>query len=241
MEKKIFLVVGDPRKLPEWVSWINDIYEGSQVFVATDGAEALNKMRNVPPNFLVTELDLPRLSGMELIRTTFREKEFQGVGVVAICDMPAHEAMIDDSVRGKLKILPQPVTRQALIEAMNACHSTQKADFSMRALGVGDVLFREGESASAAYLLKRGRLEAVRERDGKTVTLGEVLPGEFVGEMAHIGGEPRSATVRATEPSELVEIPLGMLDFLLFSKPTWTKALLRTLCKRLTQANERRF
>ena len=104
----------------------------------------------------------------------------------------------------------------------------------------GDVLFLEGEKAEAAFLVKAGKLEASRQADGSSILLGDILAGEFVGEMAHITGEPRSADVRATEETELVEIPCGTLDLLIFSKPTWTKSLLKTLCRRVKEANQRK-
>ncbi|MBL7688606.1 MAG: Crp/Fnr family transcriptional regulator, partial [Bdellovibrionaceae bacterium] len=61
---------------------------------------------------------------------------------------------------------------------------------------------------------------------------------EFVGEMAHINQEPRSASVKALEDCELIEIPNGSLDLVLFSKPAWAQALMRTLSRRLKRINE---
>ncbi|HEY8280477.1 MAG TPA: Crp/Fnr family transcriptional regulator, partial [Bdellovibrionota bacterium] len=87
------------------------------------------------------------------------------------------------------------------------------------------------------FLLKKGRLQAIRADKEKTTVLGEILPGEFVGEMAHITGESRSADVLASENSELVEIPVGTLDILLFSKPAWSRALMKTLAQRLRVTN----
>ena len=86
--------------------------------------------------------------------------------------------------------------------------------------------------------MKRGKLKVFLTIKGQRQQVGTVLPGEFVGEMAHITGEPRSADVEAVEETDLVEIPLGTLDNLLFSKPTWSKALMKTLARRLRDANK---
>jgi CRP-like cAMP-binding protein len=55
--------------------------------------------------------------------------------------------------------------------------------------------------------------------------------------MAHITGDTRSADVEAVENSELVDIPVGTLDILLFSKPIWARALMKTLAQRLRATN----
>jgi CRP-like cAMP-binding protein len=107
----------------------------------------------------------------------------------------------------------------------------------MKLLAPGEKLFRQGDPADLAYLVKSGLLRAYRMQDGKTLTLGDINPGEFVGEMAYINSEPRSADVEAVENCELIEIPLGTFDSLLFSKPTWSMALMKTLSKRLKTAN----
>jgi CRP-like cAMP-binding protein len=70
-------------------------------------------------------------------------------------------------------------------------------------LNVGDVLFREGEAARTLYVVSSGALEVVKRRGDGEVVLGAVLPGECVGEMSFIDMQPRSATVRATVPTEL--------------------------------------
>ena len=112
--------------------------------------------------------------------------------------------------------------------------------FYIRFLARGDVLIREGDHAEFVYILKHGELSAWREREGRRVELGKIEPGEFVGEMAYINGEPRTANVEALTECELVEIPLGSLDRLLHARPTWAKSLLYTLAKRLQEANERK-
>lgn len=219
-------------------------YEGCTIYYAQDGKEAFAKMENVVPHVLVTNVDLPRVSGIDLLLGTVREKRFSSVGIIAICDVPEPDPIADDVVRGKVKTIPQPVEEKALVDAVNVFLSRmpggKEAEFALKILKPGDILFREGEPSSCAYLLKKGKLQVSLPKGGSKVSVGLVLPGEFVGEMAHITGEPRSATVEALEVSELVEIPTGTLDLLIFSKPAWAKALLKTLCKRLKESNNKK-
>lgn len=217
-------------------------YEGSVVYFASDGAEALSKMKNVVPHVLVTNLELQKISGTDLVRSIMKDKEFQNVSVIALSDVPDRETFADDVTRGRLKFLSKETDSVSLFDAVAKAlqNSTiTNSEFIVRKLNIGDLLFREGDPADKAFLVKKGRLRAFHAADGRKTTLGSIGPGEFVGEMAHINGEPRSASVEVVEECELVEIPLGTLDLLIFSKPSWTKALLKTLCKRLTEANKK--
>ncbi|MEX2443864.1 MAG: cyclic nucleotide-binding domain-containing protein [Alkalispirochaeta sp.] len=63
----------------------------------------------------------------------------------------------------------------------------------------GTRLIRQGEEGDALYLLSSGRLEAVDETQDRV--LGEITPGEIVGETALLTDEPRGATVRAVSDS----------------------------------------
>ena len=68
--------------------------------------------------------------------------------------------------------------------------------------GAGELVVRQSEAGSSMFVVARG--EAV-------VTLGErdvttISPGGFFGEMSLLTGEPRTASVRTTVDSELLEI-----------------------------------
>ncbi len=77
-----------------------------------------------------------------------------------------------------------------------------------RRLAPGEELVREGELAGELYVLLSGRADVSR-RDPRGVehVIGSVQPGEIVGEMALLEGRPRSASVRATEPCEVLVLP----------------------------------
>lgn len=75
-------------------------------------------------------------------------------------------------------------------------------------LEVGQELFREGEAGSSLYLIDEGELEVIR--GGVRVAI--LTPGESVGEMAVVTGAPRTATIRALEPTRLFYIPKPAFD-----------------------------
>jgi CRP-like cAMP-binding protein len=60
----------------------------------------------------------------------------------------------------------------------------------------GEVIIREGEAGEELFLISEGEVEVLRD-DHEVARLG---PAEFFGEGALITGQPRNATVVATEP-----------------------------------------
>jgi len=78
-------------------------------------------------------------------------------------------------------------------------------------LAGGDWLFRQGEEADALYLLTRGRLQVWIEHGadgGETDSrlLGEVAPGDCVGEIGLLTGGARTAGIRAIRDSQLLKL-----------------------------------
>jgi lysophospholipid hydrolase len=69
-----------------------------------------------------------------------------------------------------------------------------------------EALMRTGEPGDSMYLLVTGRLRAaVSVEDGDEKVVGEIEPGELVGEMEIITGEPRAASVYADRDALLLK------------------------------------
>ena len=69
----------------------------------------------------------------------------------------------------------------------------------------GDCVFKEGDAGKEMFILVSGELSAcASQSDGTDRWLFDVSPGDFFGEMSIIVHEPRSATITATEDSELI-------------------------------------
>ncbi|MFW5933894.1 MAG: cyclic nucleotide-binding domain-containing protein [Actinomycetota bacterium] len=102
-------------------------------------------------------------------------------------------------------------------------------------LPAGEVLFTEGEAADAGYVLVNGRLAAERGVGHGPVTVGEVSPGELVGEQALIEGGERSATVHAIRDAELARISQPSWSILLSRHPSALAAIARIAITRARQ------
>ena len=62
----------------------------------------------------------------------------------------------------------------------------------------GTYIFREGSKADSCYVITKGKVQILKKtRKTGIVPLAGVKPGEFLGEMAMLSGEKRSASAMA--------------------------------------------
>src|SRR5678809_530187 len=61
----------------------------------------------------------------------------------------------------------------------------------------GEVIFREGEMGTEAYLLEEGRVRLIKKVRGTERSLMVLKPGDLFGESALLMGAPRSSTAIA--------------------------------------------
>ena len=93
-----------------------------------------------------------------------------------------------------------------------------------------ETLVRKGEPGSQAYVIMKGRLRiSSAGADGRETVLRIMDPGEVVGEIALLDGQPRSASMRALEPTELLVIQRRDLIPFLERHPKTAIKLLATL------------
>src|SRR6266404_2604802 len=70
-----------------------------------------------------------------------------------------------------------------------------------------DAVFHADESGDVFYLIREGQVKVTMiSPEGKEIILSILGVGDFFGEMALFDNEPRSATVIAIEPLEIVSI-----------------------------------
>lgn len=71
----------------------------------------------------------------------------------------------------------------------------------------GEWLFSQGDPGDSLYFLVRGRLQAwTQGEDAEPRLLGEVVPGDSVGEAGLLTGAPRSAGIQAIRDSLLIRL-----------------------------------
>ncbi len=155
--------------------------------------------------------------------------------------MPAHQgAQAPQQTDPPLALAPLEVARQLHAFTGPLDQETTAALASTLhhvSLSAGSLLFQEGESGDAVYFVLSGRLTVVVTRDdGQEVRIGEVGPGESVGEMALLSGEPRMATVRALEDSQLLRLSKAGYDTLVARAPHTLAVFARVMAGRLARS-----
>ncbi len=97
----------------------------------------------------------------------------------------------------------------------------------------GQEILRQGDVGVGAFIIHSGKVEVVQTRDGHDHRLRELGPGEFFGEMALLDEFPRSATVRAIEPTTCFGIMRWHFRGILESHPQIALAILPVLSRRI--------
>ncbi len=114
------------------------------------------------------------------------------------------------------------------------------ANIRMVDLYEGEILFNQGDIAKTLYLIEEGKIQIIREYDSKEeIVLATLGPGEVVGDLSMIVGEPRTARVVATEPTQLLALDRDTFFTTIGANPDMAVDVLIQLGLRLQAANLR--
>ncbi len=101
------------------------------------------------------------------------------------------------------------------------------------------VIFRTGDPGDSMYLVDFGNVcISITDADGQVVTLAELGPGEFFGEMSMLDGHGRSANATAMQDARLARLTRD--DFISFMESDVRIALelLTALTRRLRRTDD---
>lgn len=151
---------------------------GAAVVLACDGIEALDQLSQTVPDLALIDIEMPRLSGLEVIRTIRRAGS--GAETLTLIAVTAHGSAIANTLReaGADAILTKPVLSAAdlgqAISAARAAHSAPPtagvADFDPAQL---EHLLQTGGAALSQELLAR----LLADLGGVHRDLAAALPG----------------------------------------------------------------
>ena len=103
----------------------------------------------------------------------------------------------------------------------------------------GPHILGAGDPTDSLYILISGRIKVfMSDLDGKEVILSILEPNEFFGEMGLIDDRPRSASVVALEPCELICISKPDFKRCLAENFDMAMTVMRGLVKRLREADK---
>jgi CRP-like cAMP-binding protein len=102
----------------------------------------------------------------------------------------------------------------------------------------GETIFHQGDDADSLLVIEAGSARVVRYApDGKDAILAFLGAGDVVGEIACLGGLPRTATVEAVSEVSAKAAPRGELFALMRKEPELALGFVRLLCARLAQTD----
>jgi CRP-like cAMP-binding protein len=108
----------------------------------------------------------------------------------------------------------------------------------MRTFARDAVLMFQDEPDDRVMVLRDGRVKVARiEQDGRELMLSIRDPGDLLGELAFIDGEPRVATVTALEPVRAVVIPALVMRRHLETTPRIAVLLLAIVARRFRESS----
>jgi len=112
-------------------------------------------------------------------------------------------------------------------------------------VAAGGYFFREGEEARSLFVLMSGSVAVLRDWQGHELQLHRLAAGDCFGEMALMDLFPRSASVRAEEDCDALELTPAQL-LAVFERDAEQFALIqmnmgREVCRRLRAADDMLF
>ena len=110
--------------------------------------------------------------------------------------------------------------------------------FKLVELPAGGQALGEGEPGGSLFLVKSGAVEVKTTLHGEALVLARLGKHQFFGEVSFLTGVPRTATVHAVEPTELLKIEEAELRDLVRHHPFLKDVLSRYHLDRVTATAE---
>ena len=102
----------------------------------------------------------------------------------------------------------------------------------------GEKIVRRGQDGKSMFVIHRGAVNVQINEDGKINILRSLSEGDFFGEMGLFTGEPRTATVIATEETEVLEINHNCLKPILKANPDLVERFVEIIEERRVKLTE---
>jgi CRP-like cAMP-binding protein len=129
-----------------------------------------------------------------------------------------------------------PIRPREFLQALTADERRQLVSLGTTQLVEEDyVLMERGEEADRVLVVLSGSVAVLRDGE-RLATRG---PGSLIGEMSIVDHRPRSATVVAAEPSEILSIPANAFRSFLAQTAHAAMAVIEQLGRRLREADRR--
>jgi CRP-like cAMP-binding protein len=166
-------------------------------------------------------------------KSDLTEEDAPTVYVIPLEEIEIGEAEIIDAEPAPAERAREVLPRTPLFSDLSP-ESLQRLIERAKVLTLADdeIVCRQGEFSDDVYVVVEGAVRVMLERP-HAADLGTLGEGEFFGEVALLTGGPRSATVRAVGPTELLVIGRNVIGELIEHEPAVLTVVLRFLRERL--------
>ena len=114
MDKKV-LVVEDEQDIVEYMKdLLTD--NGYQVAAASNGKQALEKIREYHPDVILLDIQMPEETGVELYRKMFRDKQLQSIPVIVVSGMSA----ANWAINSRVPVIDKPIDEAVLLDQIES-------------------------------------------------------------------------------------------------------------------------
>lgn len=91
----------------------------SKFYEAGDGQDALHQMKENPPDLLVTDLTMPNMNGIELLKRISASPRLSGLPTLVVTSAGNEEQRKQLYDLGATRILSKPISPPMLVDAIN--------------------------------------------------------------------------------------------------------------------------
>jgi flavin-dependent dehydrogenase len=102
----------------------------------------------------------------------------------------------------------------------------------------GEIIVRQGDVGECMYFIQSGKVEVIRESDGKDVKLAELGQGEFFGEMALFEKGVRSATVRPLGEVRVLSVDKRLFLRKIHEDPALAFRIMQKMSRRIRELDK---
>jgi two-component system, chemotaxis family, chemotaxis protein CheY len=121
MESKTFLVVDDSATIRQLLTLTLRKYNGGgqlKIIEATDGREALEKVRMAHYDLVLTDIKMPNMDGLEFVHKVRTELENTTLPIIIISTKGEEEDVAKGMAMGATAYLTKPVSAPKLLETI---------------------------------------------------------------------------------------------------------------------------
>ncbi len=215
---------------------------GHRIVLAKTSHEARLKYANEEFHMAILNTDTKGFKGLDFVENVRRKEKMRSVQdkmpILIVADKPDEFSRVFATM-DNIKFLDSPFSQNELkTKLLTFGANSDVIASNTKKIAKDEFLIEEGGTSHEMYWIISGSFAISKmNQEKQQIVIGEVLPGELVGEMSFLDNLPRSASVTAIEDSEVLSIPHKKFIDVLDSQPRWFRTLMQTLSERLRNAD----